>query len=166
MLCANTREALGVEAALTALSIMRPIPVLEAVPRAGDGHLAPHEWIATDDGRVLKTDAGGHELDHTWTGQQPILWDLAGALAEWNLDGAGELALLDGFTAAHGCRCAPLALDAYRIAYAAHRFGQVRVGADMEREPEERARLESEAERWREILGSCLGALVPREARV
>jgi hypothetical protein len=162
MLCANTREGLGDEAAGAALSILRPIPVLEAVPRAGDGHLAPHEWIATDDGRVLKTDAGGHELDHTWTGQQPILWDLAGAILEWDLDGAGEAALLEGFAAAHGCRCAPLALDAYRIAYAAHRLGQVRVGADMEREPEERSRLESDVERWRGILVSRLGTFAQR----
>ncbi|HEY2924848.1 MAG TPA: hypothetical protein VGJ98_07755, partial [Candidatus Eisenbacteria bacterium] len=89
MLCSNAGEALGDEAANAAVSLVRPVPVLTQTPRSGDGHLAPHEWIATREGRVLKTDAGGHDLDPTWTGRQPVLWDLAGAVLEWDLDDAG-----------------------------------------------------------------------------
>ncbi len=29
-----------------------------------------------------KVDVGGHDLDHTWTGSQPVPWDLAGAMEE------------------------------------------------------------------------------------
>ena len=67
MLSVNTREALG------------------------------DEWIAAGAGSVQKTDAGGQELDPMWTGRQPVLWDLAGAMLEWDLDPVGEHALLSGF---------------------------------------------------------------------
>ena len=159
MLSVNTGETLGDASAAVALSLFRPVAVLENMPRSGDGHMAPHEWIRTPDGRVLKTDAGGHELDRTWTGRQPVLWDLAGAILEWDLDPAMEQELLDGFARAGGYVCAPLALDAYRAAYAAHRIGQVRLAQDMETDAEERARLDGEYERWREKLAVCFGAL-------
>lgn len=56
------------------------------MPCYGDGRLAPHEWIRTLGGAILKADAGGHHCDHTWVGRQPIAWDLAGAEIEWELD--------------------------------------------------------------------------------
>ena len=158
MLCVNVREALGDDAAGAALSLIRPVPVLDSTPRCGDGRLAPHEWIATRDGRVLKTDAGGHDLDQTWSGRQPVFWDLAGAILEWNLDESGERFLLDGFVARGGGRCAPLVLGAYGVAYAAHRAGLMKVGLDLETDLEERARLGKEYERWRERLDLLLGA--------
>jgi hypothetical protein len=161
MLCENTREALGPDLANVALCLLRPIPLFDSAPRSGDGHLAPHEWIRTRDGRVLKTDAGGHDYDHTWTGQQPVLWDLAGAMLEWDLDEPQERILLEGFTAAGGHRWAPLALGAYRIAYAAHRVGQTRLGLDQETEADERARLRREHGRWRAVLSAMLGAVAP-----
>jgi len=159
MLSVNTGETLGDAAAAVALSLFRPVAVLENMPRSGDGHMAPHEWIRTPDGRVLKTDAGGHELDQSWTGRQPVLWDLAGAILEWDLDPAMEQELLDGFARAGGYVCAPLALDAYRAAYAAHRIGQVRLAQDLESDRDEQVRLKGEYERWREKLTMCFGAL-------
>ena len=155
MLSVNTSEALGDDAAAVALSLFRPVAVLENMPRSGDGHMAPHEWIETPDGRVQKTDAGGHELDPTWTGRQPVLWDLAGAILEWDLSPSMERELLGGFTQSGGYPCAPLALDAYRAAYAAHRIGQVRMARDLETDRDEQERLESEYERWRGKLQSC-----------
>jgi len=157
MLSVNTREALGDDWADQALSLFRPIAILENTPRAGDGHMAPHEWIAAGDGSIQKTDAGGHELDPTWTGRQPVLWDLAGAMLEWDLDPEGERAFLDGFAVGGGHSRAPLALDAYRAAYAAHRVGQVGFARDTEEDPDERERLGAEYERWRDKLALCLG---------
>jgi hypothetical protein len=160
MISVNTSEALGDSAAAMALSLFRPVAVLENMPRSGDGHLAPHEWIRTSDGRVLKTNAGGHEVDPTWTGRQPVLWDLAGAILEWDLDPAMERDLLDGFARAGGYCCAPLALDAYRAAYAAHRIGQVSLARDAEAgDRDEGERLTGEYERWREKLASSLGSI-------
>jgi hypothetical protein len=166
MLCVNVREALGDDAASTALSLIRPVPVLDSTPRCGDGRLAPHEWIATRDGRVLKTDAGGHDLDQSWSGRQPVFWDLAGALLEWDLDESGERFLLDGFVARGGARSAPFVLGAYGVAYAAHRAGLTKTGLELETDVEERARLEKEYERWRDRLGHLLGKQSPIEMRV
>jgi len=135
--------------------------VLEQMPRCGDGSLAPHEWIKTLDGDVMKLDAGGHDLDPTWTGRQPLVWDLAGAILEWDLDPAMEEALRAAYSKAGGYPCAPLALDAYRAAYAAHRVGQVRIAHDAETDPVERSRLERAYERWRAKLARSL----PGQAR-
>jgi hypothetical protein len=159
MLSVNAAESLGEGAGAAGLTLFRPIAVLENMPRSGDGHLAPHEWIEKPGGHVQKTDAGGHELDPTWTGRQPVLWDLAGAILEWDMDPAMERELLAGFARAGGYLCAPLALDAYRAAYAAHRLGQIRLAQDMGTDPDERVRLEGEYGRWREKLRLCFGAL-------
>ena len=58
---------------------------LQGVLRYGDGRLAPHEWVRTDAGGLLKLDAGGHACDHTAIGPQAILWDVAGLIVEWNM---------------------------------------------------------------------------------
>ncbi len=158
MLCVNASEALGDDAARAAFSLLGPIPALEGMPRSGDGHLAPHEWIVTPQGRILKTDAGGHDFDPTWTGRQPVLWDLAGAVLEWNLEAGQVAALLDGFHAAGGEPFGPFALDAYCAAYAAHRMGQFRHGADLETDPDERRRMEGSYRKWRDLLAALLGA--------
>lgn len=159
MLAVNTREALGDDSADVALSLFRPIAILEGMSRCGDGHMAPHEWIGCPEGPIQKTDAGGHDLDPTWTGRQPVLWDLAGASLEWDLCPSEQQTLLDGFAAGGGGCCAPLALDAYMAAYAAHRAGQVRFARDIDKDPRERARLDLEYERWRGKLAGCLSAI-------
>jgi hypothetical protein len=166
MLSVNAREALGDEWADLALSIFRPIALLESAPRAGDGAMAPHEWIADKAGSIMKTDAGGHELDPTWTGRQPVLWDLAGAMLEWDLDPDGARALLDGFVEGGGSSRAPLALDAYAAAYAAHRLGQIGLARETEEDLDEKESLSLEYERWREKLRLCLeGRSAPARSR-
>jgi hypothetical protein len=159
MLARNTAEALGDGAAALALSLFRPVAVLEQMPRSGDGRLAPHEWIRTADGEARKLDAGGHDLDPTWAGRQPVLWDLAGAILEWDLDAAMEEALLAGYSRAGGYSRAPLALDAYRAAYAAHRVGQMGLARETESDAPERERIERDYARWRATLARCLGSL-------
>jgi hypothetical protein len=107
----------------------RVAPTLRALPaplRAayGDGRLAPHEWLRTPGGRLVKTDAAGHDADHTCVGRQPVLWDLGGALVEWGQTGhaANPAALLAGFS--HAADMPPDALRWHAAAYAAFRLGQ------------------------------------------
>jgi hypothetical protein len=57
---------------------------LEGLPAYGDGRVAPHEFIWSNE-RLVKADVWGHENDHTIVGGQPILWDVAGAVVEWNV---------------------------------------------------------------------------------
>jgi hypothetical protein len=156
MLRANTAESLGEQAAGVAEAEFRRSTVNPGAPRAGDGHLAPHEWIRSTSGTIVKTDIGGHDVDHTWTGAQPVHWDLAGALEEWDLHGTQAQALLRGYHDAGGAAVAPAALHPYRTAYAAHRAGQAAFFGGVESDPAERERLQRSYERWRGQLTRCL----------
>jgi hypothetical protein len=158
----NTEEALGRDAARAALDIVESSGVaLEGTPAAGDGRMAPHEWIRTPEGRLVKTDAGGHEIDHTWVGRQPLHWDLAGTLLEWDLHGDAAAAFLVAFEAATGIQVQDH-LHGYRLAYAAHRMGQSRLFAETEPDPLERGIQERAFGRWRDTL---LRILSDREER-
>lgn len=158
MLRANAGEILGNEAVRAAEAEFRKGRDEPSAPGAGDGHLAPHEWIRSRSGAIVKTDVGGHDVDHTWTGPQPVIWDLAGALEEWDLHGAQAEAMLRGYGDAGGPPPAPATLHAYRTAFAAHRAGQTAFFAEVERDAPERARLELARERWRAQLTRCLVA--------
>ena len=158
MLTVNAGECIGSDAANAAATEMRRLaPGAGAgVPQAGDGRLAPHEWIRARSGAIVKTDVGGHDVEHTWTGPQPVVWDLAGALEEWDLHGTQEAAVLGGYEEAGGRRVPAADLHAYRVAYAAHCAGQTGVFAALESDPGERERLRRAFERWRGQLDRCL----------
>lgn len=158
MLRANTTELLGEEAARVALAEFEGVRIDPGTAQAGDGRLAPYEWIGPRSGAALKTDVGGHDVDHAWTGAQPVVWDLAGALEEWDLHGAQADALLRGYQSAGGVAVAGATLQAYRTAYAAHRGGRSAFFAALESDPEERERLERDTARWRDQLTRCLAA--------
>lgn len=113
-------------------------------PRAyGDGHLAPHEWLRTSSGELLKVDSTGHADDHTIVGKQAIAWDIAGAAVEWKLPGAALERMLGAYRGAGGEAIAPAQIAAYRLAYAAFRAGQFQLCAGMCTDDEpERATLE------------------------
>jgi hypothetical protein len=92
--------------------------------RAGDGHLAPWEWFRTAEGRLLKKDVTGHCNDHTAVGNQPVLWEIAGVLVEWELTESAEKHFLEK------CHCGleketRAALAFYIAAYLAFRLGQI-----------------------------------------
>jgi hypothetical protein len=50
-----------------------------------DGRMNPHEWLGTEDGRLLKTDGATHGDDHFFPGPTDIAWDIAGTAVEWGL---------------------------------------------------------------------------------
>jgi hypothetical protein len=152
MLVSNTRECLGEEAALLVAAEGAHLTARAASRAAGDGHLAPHEWVRERSGATYKTDIGGHDVDHTWTGAQSVLWDLAGALEEWDLHGSQEEALLHGYRQGGGGAFDARSLRAYRAAYAAHRVGQASFFLESESDAAERERLRRAADRWSAAL--------------
>jgi hypothetical protein len=156
MLLANIRECAGMEAHDAAAAELRHVADDPTWPCAGDGHLAPHEWIRSNAGPILKVDVGGHDLDHTWTGPQPVPWDLAGAMEEWDLHGTDEAALLRGYQDGGGATISPGVLRLYRLAYAAHRAGQSSLFAQAESDLEERERLNKSYGQWREGVARSL----------
>jgi hypothetical protein len=86
----------------------------------GDGRPGPYEWIRTASGRILKVDCAGHDADHTMIGKQPVDWDMAGAIVEWDLDvnRASELQAAAGLAGIPRER-----MDFYCATYAAFRIG-------------------------------------------
>ena len=52
---------------------------------AGDGRMQPSGWLRIPDGKILKRNATGTDCDHSWAGQQSILWDVVGAEIEWRM---------------------------------------------------------------------------------
>jgi len=162
----NTTEALGNELAHAAVETLDASGAPPSnMPEAGDGRTAPHEWIRTPEGRIVKTDAGGHELDHTWVGRQPLPWDLAGTILEWDLHGDRAAELVADFEARSGLvvrECLP----GFLIACAAHRLGQCRFFADIEPDRLEREILERACGRWREKLVSLISDRATRSERV
>ncbi len=91
------------------------IPACSAVggPSAGDYRLAPGEWRRSPDGEIVKVGRIAPTLDHTLVGRQPLAWDVAGAMVEWDLDDPTGLPPVP-----------PRELRFYRAAYAAIRIGQ------------------------------------------
>jgi len=86
MILLNLNEALGEGFAVGARAFVQSAPPDIHLPTYGDGRMAPHEWIRTEKGNVLKTDCWGHAFDHTCVGCQSVLWDVAGAILEWRMN--------------------------------------------------------------------------------
>jgi hypothetical protein len=70
------------------------IEFVHGLPSHGDGRLAPHEFIRRPEGRLFKANRDGHGFDHTCVGRQTILWDMAGAVVEWNLTESQAMLLM------------------------------------------------------------------------
>lgn len=151
----NTREALGDAAAgrVRRWNEAARRWVREAAPPTyGDGSLAPHEWIRTEEGQVVKTDSCGHDWDHTVVGRQAFAWDVAGAMVEWGCDSATSVPLMDALRSA-GLDVLPGALTFYRLAYAAFRMGICSLcAAACPHDPDEQARLRRAADGYRATI--------------
>lgn len=158
MLYWNTWEALGEEVA------ERTRPWADALRHMGcncrsygDGRMAPHEWIRTHGGKILKADSAGHAWDHTCIGPQPVAWDVAGAIVEWGLGEDAEGTLLEAFYSAGGEPIPAPTLAFYRVAYAAFRAGQCHLCANMSaHDPAEQERLWSAYNRYKGQLAALL----------
>jgi hypothetical protein len=159
MLYWNTSEALGEDAAAaTRPSSERAARWAAAGPPTfGDGRMAPHEWVATPEG-LRNPGSSTHLRDHTMVGAQPVAWDLAGAIAEWNMDPHQQVALVQAYKKAGGPSVPPEVLSFYVLAYAAFRAGQCKLCASMTaHDPDEQQRLLAAYERYRARLSAELG---------
>ncbi len=117
---------------------------------AGDYRLAPHEWRRLPDGTIQKTNRRPATGDHTAVGTQPVAWDVAGAMIEWNLDETSAKPLLDELER-EGIPTEEPERRFYRAAYAAFMMGLCAHCAPLSPEPE-RQRLEAARNRYREAL--------------
>ncbi|HVV02245.1 MAG TPA: hypothetical protein VHH88_12830, partial [Verrucomicrobiae bacterium] len=157
MLCCNSGEALGEEAACAAEKLAQHAQFVDECRAYTDGRMAPWEWLRAPGGKtgIVKTDWAGHEIDHTLVGRQPIFWDIAGVLLEWGLAGPAR----ESFLAALKSR--NLGIEAgserfYCAAYAAFRLGVMTLAASDEADCGERMRLGRAIDYYREKLRSVL----------
>ena len=88
-----------------------------------DGRLQIWEWLRRDDGAVIKTDALDHCAGHDLIGCQDIAWDIAGAASEWRLSRGEVERLAAAVRNLSGVGVAPVAVEAFRICYAAFQAG-------------------------------------------
>lgn len=106
------------------------LPACGALPLAGDGRLAPGHWRRLADGRVLKHDATGSDCEHDWAGAQSVLWDVAGAMVEWRMDGTQRALLRHGLRERHGLATDTRALAFHIAGYAALALARAQQGGD------------------------------------
>lgn len=163
MMRVNAGEALGPAfdpAIDEAVEVWRDrLPGLAAQVRrvVTDNRLHPHEWIASEDGRWLKTDALDHAQAHDLVGCQDIAWDVAGAAVEFNLDPDQSERL---WRAVHGGKRNAEFLRFHRLAYLAFQLGATSMAADGHAGwPEEAARLDAVRARYAEKLRQAIGSL-------
>jgi hypothetical protein len=141
----NVQEGLGAEWAGRVMRLADRVKASEEMPCYGDGRLGPHEWLRSGD-RLTKTDVWGHDFDHTCIGTQSLLWDIAGALLEWQMTGAEASAFCKELHTA-GLLWRDEELAFYKAAYRAFRLGVATMFGD-----------ESEAEQQSAALRAELGA--------
>jgi hypothetical protein len=128
-----------------------------------DNKLDRHEWLRLADGRLIKTDALDHHQAHDLIGCQSIEWDVAGAIAEFDLQPDEQRRLID----ATGVRVDPTLLDFFRIAYSSFRMGAALLASESAG-PAQAGHLRLSAERYAERLEFPLRrhASAPHQAEV
>jgi len=142
----NLERALGVHY-FAVLPIERPV--------VADGRMMPHEWIATSARGLLKVDAASHGDDHFYPGPTDIAWDVAGTIAEWNLDQKASDLLVREYERISG-DAIEARLPAYLIAYCAFRLGFALSAARSLNNDEEAARFKRDAEMHSQTLSTLL----------
>jgi hypothetical protein len=133
-----------------------------------DGRMQPHEWLRTEDGMVLKTDASTHGDDHFFPGPADIAWDLAGVAVEWNLNPDALEFLLARFTRLTG-NDLRRTLPVFMLAYSVFRMAWCKMAMTTPMASSEQLRLRTAYSRYRSVtvkqmfqLGIRVPAL-PRE---
>jgi hypothetical protein len=109
-------------AALPSQRALRPMVV--------DGRLHAWEWIRTEDGRLVKTDALDHCQAHDLVGAQDLAWDVAGAAVEFGLDAEETERLRTRVEASAGHTIERRAVSALTAAYLAFQIGWWRMAAE------------------------------------
>jgi len=119
-------------------------------PVIADGRMQPHEWLMTQEGRLLKTDSGSHGDDHFFPGPTDIAWDLAGAIVEWRMNEQQAREFLDRYRCASGDE--PSArIGGFIKAYAVFRAAYCLMAANAMRGSDEEGRLQRAAGEYKEM---------------
>jgi hypothetical protein len=108
--------------------------------RAFDYDPAPPRWTRVEDRSLKRNGVMGRYHPHTIVGDQPLLWDLAALICEWQLDSAGTRLVIGAAQEAMETQVPHRALRAFVLAFLAFKIGLMTMCRDDE--GLERARLE------------------------
>ena len=92
-----------------------------------DNKLDRDEWLRAHDGALVKVDALDHHCGHDLIGCQDIAWDVAGAIAEFDLDRASA----DEMIRSAGLDVDRQLLRFCLVAYCAFRLGSAKLGEEV-----------------------------------
>jgi len=130
------------------LEIVRPV--------IADGEMMLHEWLNPGDGGpALKLDSAAHGDDHFFPGATDIVWDLAGAIVEWQMDESTAHDFLKRYERMANDHV-QTRLRSYQIAYAAFRMGYSKMAAAAMSGQEEESRLLRDYGLYKERLARML----------
>jgi hypothetical protein len=121
---------------------LEPGQLASGTPLLADGRMQPHEWIASREDKLLKTDAISHGDNHFFPGPCDIAWDLAGTVVEWGLDTQATEFLLGKFRQFSGVSISQQFQD-YMLAYCVFRLGFCKMATSTVAGSREESRLES-----------------------
>ncbi len=113
-----------------------------------DGRMQPHEWLLTDTGHLLKSDATSHGDDHFFPGPCNVAWDLAGAVVEWNLSSEAAEYLLRQFQRLSGVDL-EWEMPAFLTAYSVFRLAYCHMAMTSTSDLQEKRRLCLARDRYR-----------------
>jgi hypothetical protein len=148
MVLLNAREAADLEASAFIARWRHRMAEIDRLPQVRlDGRPFPHEWLeVTGDGRpvCLKMDGADHFRDHTLVGEQSVLWDLAGACEEWEMNSFQVTRLLELWKAETRDGSARNLLGFFRAAYLAFRTAELHYAIHSTNEDDVRRALQHE----------------------
>jgi len=115
-----------------------------------DGRMMPHEWLRTEHGELLKLDAVSHGDNHFFPGPCDIAWDVAGVIAEWNLQGEDRYAFIREYELRSGDPVSKR-LKPYVLAYTIFSLGWSKMAALAMQGAYDEALLQRDYERYRAL---------------
>ncbi|HEY4675602.1 MAG TPA: hypothetical protein VIJ01_00490 [Candidatus Angelobacter sp.] len=122
-------------------------------PVIADGRMQPHEWILSNESKLLKTDSGSHGDDHFFPGPTDIAWDLAGAIVEWKMNEPQRTEFLNLYCRASGDD-ANTRIDDFIKAYVVFRLAYCRMAANALNGSDEQLRLQWAVDTYQAVLTS------------
>jgi hypothetical protein len=140
----NLAQELGTDCGLTLETVKLVIP---------DANMFPYEWIATEDGTILKLDGAMHGENHFFPGPVDIAWDLAATIVEWEMSPEAAATFLDAY-ASLSKDAAQGRIHDYLLAYLAFRTSYLAMAAAAMAGTPEEPRLRRDLQKYREKLSS------------
>jgi len=113
-------------------------------PIVPDCRMQPHKWIRTGAGTIVKVDGAADGQGHFLPGATDVLWDLAGAIVEWNMNPDAQQYLLAQFQRRHR-RVSKEKLAYFILAYSIFRLSYCKMAHSSTQTVAEKKRLRTAA---------------------